>query len=77
MTELKTGGDQGYLRIATEEAFITKDVLTAYKRLIAEGFDDPGFVSLWGFYSGSPSARATTVLERPAGHGRAAPGRHG
>ena len=64
MTELKTGGGQGYLRIATEEAFITKEVLTAYKRLIAEGFDDPGFVSLWGFYSGSPSARATTVIER-------------
>jgi 5-carboxyvanillate decarboxylase len=64
MTELKTGGGQGYLRIATEEAFITKEVLTAYKRLITEGFDDPGFVSLWGFYSGSPSARATTVIER-------------
>ena len=64
MTELKTGGGQGYLRIATEEAFITKEVLTAYKHLIAEGFDDPGFVSLWGFYSGSPSARATTVIER-------------
>ena len=24
MTELKTGGAQGYLRIATEEAFITR-----------------------------------------------------
>src|SRR5260221_9575651 len=64
MTELKTGGGQGYLRIATEEAFITPEVLSAYKRLIAAGFDDPGFVSLWGFYSGSPSARATTVIER-------------
>jgi 5-carboxyvanillate decarboxylase len=64
MTELKTGGAQGYLRIATEEAFITKEVLAAYKRLIAEGFDDPGFISLWGFYSGSPSERATAVLER-------------
>ena len=64
MTELSTGGDQGYLRIATEEAFITPEVLAAYKRLIAAGVDDPGFVSLWGFYSGSPSARATTVIER-------------
>src|SRR5580704_17585587 len=64
MTDLKTGGSQGYLRIATEEAFITKEVLAAYKRLVAEGFDDPGFLSLWGFYSGSPSARATTVIER-------------
>jgi 2,3-dihydroxybenzoate decarboxylase len=64
MSELKTGGAQGYLRIATEEAFITPEVLAAYKRLIADGFDDPGFVSLWGFYSGSPSARATTIIER-------------
>ena len=29
MTELKTGGAQGYLRIATEEAFITAEVLLA------------------------------------------------
>jgi 5-carboxyvanillate decarboxylase len=64
MSELKTGGAQGYLRIATEEAFITPEVLAAYKRLIAEGFDDPGFVSLWGFYSASPSVRATTIIER-------------
>ena len=49
MSELKTGGGQGYLRIATEEAFITPAVLAAYKRLIAAGIDDPGFVSLWGF----------------------------
>jgi len=62
--DLKTGGAQGYLRIATEEAFITAEVLLAYKRLIATGVDDPGFVSLWGFYSGSPSVRATTVIER-------------
>ena len=64
MTELETGGAQGYLRIATEEAFITADVLSAYKRLIAAGIDDPGFVSLWGFYSGSHSARATSTIER-------------
>jgi 5-carboxyvanillate decarboxylase len=60
----KIGGAQGYLRIATEEAFITPEVLAAFKRLIAAGFDDPGFVSLWGFYSKSPSARATTIMER-------------
>ena len=60
----RTGGAQGYLRIATEEAFITPEVLAAFKRLIAAGFDYPGFVSLWGFYSKSPSARATTIMER-------------
>jgi 2,3-dihydroxybenzoate decarboxylase len=60
----RTGGAQGYLRIATEEAFITPEVLAGFKRLIAAGFDDPGFVSLWGFYSKSPSVRATTIMER-------------
>jgi len=64
MSKLETGGGQGYLRIATEEAFITPEVLAAYKRLITAGVDDPGFVSLWGFYSSSPSVRATTVIER-------------
>lgn len=65
MTEhLKTGGEQGYLRIAAEEAFITPEVLNAYKRLIAEGIDDPGFQSLWGFYSGSPSERALDIVDR-------------
>jgi 5-carboxyvanillate decarboxylase len=63
MTELKTGGSQGYLRIATEEAFITRDVLDAYMRLVAEGFDDPGFNSLWGFYSSSPSARGVQIRD--------------
>src|SRR5260370_17685872 len=64
MTEPTPGGAKGYPRTATEEAFITAEVLSAYKRLIAAGPDDPGFVSLWGFYSGSPSVRATTVIER-------------
>src|ERR1700683_1631140 len=64
MNELKTGGAQGYLRIATEEAFITAEVLSAYKRLIAAGFDDPGLLSRWGFYSGSPAPPPATVRER-------------
>lgn len=54
----------GYRRIATEEAFFTKDVSAAYRRLLDDGgFDDPGFRSLWGFYSASPSARAQFILE--------------
>ncbi len=63
MTELKTGGAQGYLRIATEEAFITQGVLDAYMRLVAEGVDDPGFNSLWGFYGKSPSARGNQIRD--------------
>lgn len=54
-----------YRRIATEEAFITPDISAAYKRLLADGnFKDPGFHSLWGFYSGNPSPRARFVFDR-------------
>lgn len=62
--ELKTGGDRGYLRIATEEAFATREQVDAYLRMIRDGSADRGMVSLWGFYARSPSERATRVLER-------------
>lgn len=53
-----------YRRIATEEAFITKDVLQGYVRLLADpGFDDPGFRSLWGFYGTHQSPRARFINE--------------
>jgi 2,3-dihydroxybenzoate decarboxylase len=55
----------GYQRIATEEAFLSQDVMKGYKRLLADGsFNDPGFRSLWGFYSGSPSPRAQFIFDR-------------
>ena len=60
----KTGGAKGYLRIATEEAFMPPELLQAYLKLLAGGYEDPGFRSLWGFYSGSPSPRATKIIER-------------
>ncbi len=62
--ELKTGGDRGYLRIATEEAFATREQVDIYLRMIREGKADKGMVSLWGFYATSPSERATNILER-------------
>ena len=62
--ELKTGGDRGYLRIATEEAFATREQVDAYLRMVKNGTADRGLVSLWGFYGQSTSARATQVLER-------------
>ena len=62
--ELKTGGDRGYLRIATEEAFATREQIDVYLRMVADGTADRGMVSLWGFYARSPSERATQVLER-------------
>ncbi|MDT0507110.1 amidohydrolase family protein [Novosphingobium sp. MMS21-SN21R] len=62
--ELKTGGPQGYLRIATEEAFATREQVDAFLRMIKDGTADKGMVSLWGFYGTSPSERATQILER-------------
>lgn len=53
--ELKTGGDRGYLRIATEEAFATQEQFDAIMRLVKEGRADKGTVSLWGFYGSSPT----------------------
>jgi 2,3-dihydroxybenzoate decarboxylase len=54
----------GYKRIATEEAFAPADMLQRYRRLLESGSGDPGFDSLWGFYLGSTSPRATQVAER-------------
>jgi 5-carboxyvanillate decarboxylase len=62
--ELKTGGDRGYLRIATEEAFATREQIDVYLRMVKDGTADKGMVSLWGFYGTSPSQRATEILDR-------------
>ncbi|PQA86950.1 amidohydrolase family protein [Hyphococcus luteus] len=61
--ELKTGGDRGYLRIATEEAFATQEQVDAYLRMVRDGTADKGMVSLWGFYATSPSERATQIMD--------------
>ncbi len=34
---LKTGGDRGYRRIATEEAFAMREQLDAYLRMVGDG----------------------------------------
>jgi 5-carboxyvanillate decarboxylase len=62
--ELKTGGQHGYLRIATEEAFATQEQIDVFLRMIREGTADKGMVSLWGFYATSPSERAMQIMER-------------
>ncbi len=54
----------GYKRIATEEAFAPPEMFKLYRQLLESGFDDPGFRSLWGFYLGSPSPRATQIITR-------------
>ena len=55
---LNTGGDRGYLRIATEEAFATREQIDVFLRMVKDGTADRGMVSLWGFYAASPSERA-------------------
>lgn len=62
--ELRTGGDRGYLRIATEEAFATREQIDAYLRMVKDGTGDKGMTSLWGFYARSPSERAMLIIER-------------
>ena len=61
---LKTGGDRGYLRIATEEAFATREQIDVYLRMVRDGTADKGMRSLWGFYAQSQSERATQIVER-------------
>jgi len=61
---LNTGGDRGYLRIATEEAFATREQIDAYLRMVSDGTADKGMTSLWGFYARSPSERAMLIIER-------------
>ncbi len=61
---LKTGGDRGYLRIATEEAFATREQIDAFLALIKAGKADQGLTSLWGFYATSPSERAQLIMQR-------------
>jgi len=63
--ETNSGTRPGHLRIATEEAWASREMLDLYRRALAQGsIDDPGFRSLWGFYLGSPSPRATAIIER-------------
>ena len=57
--------DLGFKRIATEEAFVTKDIVQAYRDLLARsGSTDIGFNSLMGYYLNNPSERTRAVAER-------------
>ncbi len=61
----RTGGEHGYLRIATEEAFAPPEMIQLYLRMLDKReVDDPGFLSLWGFYGKNKSPRATFIHER-------------
>ncbi len=60
----QTGGAQGYLRIATEEAFATPEIIKEWLALLDDPeFDDPGFRSLWSFYGTATAERPRFILE--------------
>jgi 5-carboxyvanillate decarboxylase len=57
--------ETGYLRIATEEAFAPPELVALWRSMLADGTaDDPGFVSLQGFYTRSQAERPAAVLAR-------------
>ena len=59
--------DLGFKRIAVEEAFATREIIQAYRGLLASnGSSDIGFNSLMGYYLNSPSERSRAVAERPS-----------
>ena len=64
MSELKTGGAQGYLRIATEEAFAPPELMDLFSEVLDQDDVDPGFESLMGFYLRHQSERATNIFRR-------------
>jgi 5-carboxyvanillate decarboxylase len=54
-----------YRRIATEEAWIMRELLDRYMRFVADGsLKDPGFESLWKHYGSGRSERTREVLDR-------------
>ena len=54
-----------YKRIATEEAWVTKDILQRYVELIKDGnHNDPGFGNFWGFVAASADQRARELTNR-------------
>ena len=63
---LRIGGDQGYLRIATEEAFAPEELLAHYARLLDSPDVDPSFKSFMGFYLRSKAERPRFVFDRLA-----------
>lgn len=61
-----TGGQHGYLRIATEEAFAIPELLALWRETAERGANtDPGFLSMWGgFYAFSDSERPASIRRR-------------
>ena len=55
----------GYKRIATEEAWAPPEMFRMYREALAKkSVNSIGFNSMWAFYLGSSSARATQIIEK-------------
>jgi 2,3-dihydroxybenzoate decarboxylase len=55
----------GYQRIATEEAFAPPELIAMWRDMIERGTcDDPGFLSLVGFYTSAKTERTRFVFDR-------------
>jgi 5-carboxyvanillate decarboxylase len=64
---MAAGGNAGrpYRRIATEEAWISPELLALYQKMLKDSSaDDPGFDSLWRHYGLGMSERCIAVRER-------------
>ncbi|WP_408596512.1 amidohydrolase family protein [Limnohabitans sp.] len=62
---MSTTHHRDYKRIATEEGWITKELMDRYLALLERGdHGDPGFQNLWGFFGTSQSPRARGLFER-------------
>jgi 2,3-dihydroxybenzoate decarboxylase len=60
-----SGTTKPYRRIATEEAWITAELLARYRKALEErSTGDPGFESLWGHYGLGHSERSVQARER-------------
>jgi 2,3-dihydroxybenzoate decarboxylase len=54
-----------YLRIATEEAYAPPDLIERYRKIIRDGaVDDPGFLSLMGYFLFNDSPATNDVVAR-------------
>ena len=58
-------GKASYKRIATEEAWMMKDIFDRYMKLVeTRALNDPAFESLWSYYGASQSPRSVATLKR-------------
>lgn len=58
-------GNRPYQRIATEEAFAPPELQELWRDMIDRGTcDDPGFLSLVGFYNSAQTERTRFIFDR-------------